>query len=163
LWSFFIFAEAKEEKFVLSMESKDGKDSIIVSINNLSGSPVGLAGSWTPPAPSSPWTCPPPPRPWPHILMRKKTPSQIKRDQKRKQEFLAEKAAFAADVKKEVIVEAEKATIFDPVDEISLTEIPAGPRPDIKLWKVVDKLKTQVENHGYQLIHNWIANYFGNK
>ena len=63
----------------------------------------------------------------------------MKRDQKRKQEFLAKKAASAADVKKEVIVvvEAEKATSVDPVDEILLTEIPAGPRPDIKLWKVV--------------------------
>ena len=67
----------------------------------------------------------------------------MKRDQKRKQEFLAKKAASAADVKKEVIVvvEAEKATIVDPVDEILLTEIPAGPRPDTKLWKVVGKFK----------------------
>ena len=139
----FHLSRSKGEKVSLSMESKDGKDSLIFSINNLSGSPVGQAGSWTPPAPSSPWTWPPPPRPWPHLLRRKKTPSQMKRDQKRKQEFLAKKAASAADVKKEVIVvvEAEKATIVDPVDEILLTEIPAGPRPDTKLWKVVGKFK----------------------
>ena len=46
----------------------------------------------------------------------------MKRDQKRKKDFLAKKAA-SAEVKKEVIPKnVEKATIIDPVDEISLTD-----------------------------------------
>ena len=137
----FHLSRSRGEKVSLSMESKDGKDSLVFSINNPSGSPVGSAGSWTPPAPSSPWTWPPPPRPWPNLVRRKKTPSQLKRDQKRKEAFLAKKAAPDAEVKKEVITEADKATIVDPVDEICLTEISVKPKSDTKLWKIVGKFK----------------------
>jgi hypothetical protein len=69
------------------------------------------------------------------------TPSQLKRDEKRKEDFLARKAAPAAEVKTEVIPEVEKATYVDPVDEISLTEISVNPRSDIKLRKIVGKFK----------------------
>ena len=61
------------------------------------------------PATSSPWTWSPLPRAWPHLLRKKKT-SQLKRNQKRKEELLANKAA-SAEVKKEVIPKSiEKAT-----------------------------------------------------
>ena len=129
----FHLSISKGEKVTLSMESKDRKD---ISISNPSGSPVGSAGSWTPPDPRSPWTWPPPPRPWPNLAR-----SQLKRDQKRKGAFLAKKSAPSVDVKREVITEADKATILDPVDEISLTEISVKPQCDIKLWKIVRKLK----------------------
>jgi hypothetical protein len=87
----FLMSRSKGERVSLSMESKDGKDSLTFSINNPSGSPAGQTGNWTPPAPGSPWTWPPPPRPWPPLIRRKKTPSQDRRDQKRKQDFLEKK------------------------------------------------------------------------
>ena len=123
----FHLSRSKGEKVSLSMESKDGKDSLTFSLNSPSGSSFGQAGSWTPPpAPSSPWTWPPLPRPWPPLFRRKKTPSQLRRDQRRQQDFFAKKAS-SAEVKEEVPPknsEAEKVTMIDPVDEISLTEIP---------------------------------------
>ena len=98
----FLMSRSKGERVSLSMESKDGKDSLTFSINNPSGSPAGQTGNWTPPAPGSPWTWPPPPRPWPPLIRRKKTPSQLRRDQKRKQDFLKKKdAAPLEDPKKD--------------------------------------------------------------
>ena len=77
------------------MESKDGRDNLTFSIINSSGAPAGQASAWTPGS-RPPWNWPPP-RPW----RRKKTPCQVKRDQKRKENFVSKKAA-PAEVKEKV-------------------------------------------------------------
>ena len=145
----FLMSRSKGESACLSMESKDGKDSLTFSINNPSGSPAGQTGCWTPPGTRSPWTWPPPPRPWPQLLRRKKNPSQLKRDQKRKQDFLAKKSA-SAEVKEEVApknVEAEKAsgkaTIIDPVDEISLEEITVSNQEEVLIPQLDGVLESE--------------------
>ena len=63
------------EEASLSMEAKDGKDFITFSIGSPTGSPA-----WTPRGGPL----------WP-AYRRKKTPSQMKRDQRRKEVFLAKK------------------------------------------------------------------------
>ena len=119
LMELFHLSRSKGEWVSLSMESKDGNDAITFSLNNLSGSPARQAGNWTPA--SAPWTWTYP-RPRMQMSRRRKTPCQLKRDQKRKTDFLAKKAA-SEDVKLENKDKAKKATIVDPEDEISLTEI----------------------------------------
>ena len=77
---------------------------------------------------------------------KKKSPSQWRRDQKRKENFLAQKAA-SLDVKEEVSEtrnSAEKATGTEPVDEIGLTEIPEFVQEETfenDLFKIVGKYK----------------------
>ena len=116
LMELFHESRSRGEWVNLSMESKDGKDSITFSIRNPSGGPEGQTGAW-PPSSRPPWTWTPP-RTW--TPPKRKTPSQWKRDQKRKQEFLAKKVA-SAEVKKGVNDKVVKATLED---EINLTEIP---------------------------------------
>ena len=98
-------SRSKGEWVSLSMESKDGKDAITFSLNNLSGSPARQAGNWTPA--SAPWS-------WTHPRPRMQL--------SRRTDFFAKKAA-SEDVKVENSDKAKKATIVDPEDEISLTEI----------------------------------------
>ena len=125
------------ERVTLSMESKDGKDSLTFTIGNSTGSQAGLPRTLTPCSnppwalcPSQPWT--PPPR-------RRKTPSQWERDQKRKEDFLANKRAASLDIKKEVIEQSEKATIEIPADEINLSDITN--ENEKNLLKIVGKYK----------------------
>ena len=112
------------ESVHLFMESKNGKDSITFSINP-SGYPAGKAESWTPgSAQPSSW---PGRKTSPPLLRRKKTPSQLRRDQRRRVDFLAKKAAtfVCNEVKEESIPnndDREKANLVEPVDEITLTE-----------------------------------------
>ena len=117
-------SRSKGEWVNLSMESKDGKDSITFSILSPSGTPAGQEGSWRPGSkPPWAWTQP---RPWTPPTRKRKSPSQWKRDQKRKTDLLAKKAT-SCDVKEEMNGTenaVEKATAVEPVDEISLTEIP---------------------------------------
>ena len=112
------------ESVHLFMESKNGKDSITFSINP-SGYPAGKAESWTlGSAQPSSW---PGRKTSPPLLRRKKTPSQLRRDQRRRVDFLAKKAAtfVCNEVKEESIPnndDREKANLVEPVDEITLTE-----------------------------------------
>ena len=129
------------ERVTLSMESKDGKDSLTFTIGNSTGSPAESPRPWTPcsyrpwaPCPGQPWATPP---------KRRKTPSQWKRDQKRKQDFLAKKRTASLDIKKEGIEPSEKATTEVPEDEINLSHISSENENENEtdLFKVVGKYK----------------------
>ena len=102
------------------MESKDGKDCLTFSLDNLSGSPASQARNWTP-ASAIPWTWSHP-RPRIQLIRRKKTPSQLKRDQKRRTDFFAKKSG-SVEIKVENSDEAEKATNVDSVDEITEMDV----------------------------------------
>ena len=85
------------EEVSLSMEAKDGKDFITFSI----GSPTGAPAWRSKNCPA--WTGP----------VRRKTPSQIRRDQRRKELFLSKKSSAVPDVKVENM--EEKATLSDEI------------------------------------------------
>ena len=124
LMDLFHESRSKGEWVNLSMESKDGKDSFTLSIEHPSGGPPGHARTW-PPGSRPPWTWRQP-RPW-TPQRKRKSPSQWKRDQKRRQDFLDKKAAksSSADEKEKVDSTANNVTVEELVDEINLTEIPA--------------------------------------
>ena len=118
LMELFLKSRSKGEWVNLSMESKDGKDSIIFSIGNSAGSPSEEPRAWTPPPSSRP--------PWTRTPRRRKTPSQWRRDQKRMEEFLAKKE-FKSSLKKEAEETLDvKVTAEEPKDEIHLEVIPAA-------------------------------------
>ena len=122
LMELFLKSRSKGEWVNLSMESKDGKDSLIFSLGNSAGSPAEQLRAWTsPPGSTTPWT--PTPMSW--TKPRRKTPSQCRRDQKRMQEYLAKKEYSAA--KKEVeetVDKVETVIAEEPKDEINLSVIP---------------------------------------
>ena len=143
LMELFLESRRKGEWVNLSMESKDRKDSITFSILSPSGTPAGQEGSWRPGSrPPWVWTQP---MPWTPLSRKRKSPSQWRRDQKRKEKFLAQKAT-SLDVKEESEIRdaAEKATVVEPVDEIGLTEIPEFVQEETfenDLFKIVGKYK----------------------
>ena len=104
------------EEAKLSMETKDGKDYINFSIGSPSaGSPVE-----TPRRKSS---------------GRRKPPSQIRRDKRRKEIFLAKKNGESLDTKNtsDTTESKEDARIREPTDEIELTK---GSRQNKKTVKL---------------------------
>ena len=121
----FLLSRNRGEWVKLSMESKDGRDSLTFSLGNPAEGTAGQPKAWTPGSTPS-WTWPTPPS-WTKPK-RRKSPSQWKRDERRRQEFLARKVSSAADVKKEVVGESDdkkdEVTTENPVDEIQLDEIP---------------------------------------
>ena len=124
LMELFLKSRSKGEWVNLSMESKDGNDSLIFSFGNSAGSPTEKPRAWTPPPPGStaPWTRTP--MSWTKPR-RRKTPSQCRRDQKRMQEYIAKKENPAS--KKEVeetVDKVERVIAKEPKDEINLAVIP---------------------------------------
>ena len=122
LMELFQQSRKRGEWVSLSMESKDGKDFVNFSIGNPAGAPAGSESrrSWSPS--STPWTGP----------LRRKTPSQWRRDQKRKQKFIAKKNLAAASLEEreikteDVDVESDttaKSTLAIPEDEIELRDL----------------------------------------
>ena len=123
----FHCSRRKGEAVQLFLESKNGKDTITFSINP-TGLPAGGTKTWSP-SPVSPTRTRSCSRtPLQPMLRRKKTPSTLRRDQKRKEEFFAKKAALASvEVKEDLAFKNEttqKANLVEPVDEITLTEMP---------------------------------------
>ena len=80
LMDLFLLSRSRGEWVKLSMETKDGQDSLNFTLGNPAGAPAGQPRAWTP------WTWPPPAWTRPQ---RTKSPSQWRRDQKRRQEFIA--------------------------------------------------------------------------
>ena len=125
------------ERVTLSMESKDGEDSLTFTIGNSTGSPAGAPRPWTP-CSARPWA-PCPAQPWAQPPKRRKTPSQWKRDQKRKEDFLAKKKAASQEIKEEVVDQSAKVTMEVPADEIDLSHISNENSND--LFKIIGKYK----------------------
>ena len=119
----------------LSLETKDGKDCMTFSMRHPAGPPARNDMRWSP-ASAKKW----------------KTPSQLRRDQKRKQEFLAKKKASLDDLDEEKIVERDNSEVketplAEPKDEIELTEMSESnlyrivgeyKNPKFKPWTVID-------------------------
>ena len=126
----FLLSRSRGECVKLSMDSKDGKDVVTFSLGSQAGSTARQPQAWTQGSTSpSPCTWPPPtwrmPSPTWTMPRRRKSPSQWKRDEKRKKDFLAQKAASES-VKKEVEVRETtevQVVIENPVDEIVLENI----------------------------------------
>ena len=153
----FHLSRSKGEAVQLFLESKNGKDSITFSINP-TGSSAGGTRTWSPSpvSPGRPCSCSR--TPLQPMLRRKKTPSMLRRDQRRKAEFLAKKAAVASvEVKGDPTSNSDnsqKVSFVEPMDEITLTEIPDDKKeiteneiinivgeyknPNYKAWSVVD-------------------------
>ena len=140
----FQLSRSRKEWVSLSMESKDGKDSLTFSIRNPAGAPAGQSRTWTPGS-TSPWAWPSPP-PWTTFQRRRKTPSQWRRDQKRKEEFIAKKRS-SIEVKEEVKETHDKigkTTLKDPEDEIELEQISSKGNDEAKvndLFKIEGEYK----------------------
>ena len=126
------------------MESKDGKDSLNFSHRNPAGTPAGQSRTWTPGS-TSPWAWPSPP-PWTTFQRRSKTPSQWRRDQKRREEFIAKKKS-SIEVKeevKEIHDNIGKTAQKDPEDEIELEQISSKDNDEAKvnaLFKIEGEYK----------------------
>ena len=157
LMELFLKSRSKGEWVNLSMESKDGNDSLIFSFGNSAGSPTEQPRAWTPPPGS---TTPQTRRPMSWKPRRRKTPSQWRRDQKRMKDYLAKKESSAA-LKEEVEETIDKVvtvTAEEPKDEINLSVIPINDakeacvndlfkiegvykNPNFKPWSSVDPNK----------------------
>jgi hypothetical protein len=87
LMDLFLLSRSRGEWVKLSMETKDGQD----SLNFPLGTPAGKPRTWTP-GNATPWTWPPQPPAWTRPQKRK-SPSQWRRDQKRRQELIAKKVS----------------------------------------------------------------------
>ena len=105
----------------LSLESRDGKDFLSFCVNSPAGTPAGTSETW------NPGSTPPMqgrPAAWKNLQKRRKTPSQLRRDRKRREAFIAMKNA---EVKIENSVKPEFEQLSDKLlevdDEIELTEI----------------------------------------
>ena len=139
----FLMSRNRGEWVKLSMESNDGKDLLTFSLGNPAGAPASQPKAWTPGS-TPPWAWPPPPL-W-NKPKRRKSPSQWKRDERRRQEFLARKVS-ADDVKKEAEKSddnVDEVTIENPVDEIELSEIPKRAQNEAfvtKLFKIEGEYK----------------------
>ena len=119
LMELFLLSRKRGEWVKLSLESKDGKDSVNFSLGSPTGSPVGQPKTWTP-GPASPWTWPPLPT-WTRPV-RRKTPSQWKRDEQRRKDFYAKKGAK---VMKTEPSDNQNADVImeEPADESDLSNI----------------------------------------
>ena len=98
----------------LSLETRECKDFMTFSFNQApAGAPARSPGRW---------------QPSPGVIKKWKSPSQLRRDQMRKQDFLAKKRASLDNVenleaKKNVEKQEENVHQNIPVDKIELTEI----------------------------------------
>jgi hypothetical protein len=114
------------------------------SILSPSGAPAGQEAAWGTGS-RTPWAWRQP-RPWTPQARKRKSHCQWKRDQKRKTDFLVKKAS-SCDVKEEIngtVNAVEKATTVEPVDEISLIEIPDSVQEEAienDLFKIVGEYK----------------------
>ena len=115
LWSSSIQSSRGRGEWVnLSMESKDGKDSVTFSFGKTDGDPVGPLRTCTSGSPWA-WT----PQPWNTRTKRRKTPSQWRRDQKRRQELLAKKKPYVKEENvKDIPEKVSVANATDLEDEI---------------------------------------------
>ena len=114
----YLSSRSRGEWVHLSLESKDGKDVLSFSVNSPAGGPAGTTRTWktgsTPPCldRAAGWNTP--------FQKRRKTPSQLRRDKKRREAFIAKKNA---DLKVENPVKPELLHPAEVDDEIELTEI----------------------------------------
>ena len=115
LMDLFLLSRSRGEWVKLSMETKDGQDSLNFSLGSPAGAPSGQPRTWRP-GTATPWTWPPPAWTRPQ---RRKSPSQWKMDQMRRQEFIAKKVS-TKDAKDS---NEEKIVVVEPIDEIILSEI----------------------------------------
>ena len=141
----FHSSRSRGEWVNLSMESKDGKDSLTFSLINPAGAPAGPPRAWTPGS-TSPWQWTSPP-PWTTFPKRRKSPSQWKRDQQRRQEFIFKKKS-SVEVKEENVKEIPdklgETEPKDPEDEINLTEMSRNVQDEAKvndLFKIEGEYK----------------------
>ena len=121
LMDLFLLSRSRGEWVKLSMETKDGQDSLNFSLGNPADAQAGQPRTWTPGSTTPPWTWPPPPPTWTRPK-RRKSPSQWRRDQRRRQDFLAKKVSANNVVNGSNA--GEKVIAVDPIDEIDLSEIP---------------------------------------
>ena len=105
-----------------SLEFRDGKDFMTFSVNSPAGTPAGTSATWNP---GSTLTWHGRATPW-NSKMRRKTPTQLRRNRKWREASIAKKCADA-DVKVENCVKPELEQVCsnpaDVEDEIKLTEI----------------------------------------
>ena len=92
------------------METKDGKEFVTFTIGDPAGFAADKETNWKP------------------VSRRRKTPSQLRRDQRRKENFTKKKILAAAQEAPEHNVKIEagtpaKATLAEPVDEINLENV----------------------------------------
>ena len=128
----------------LILETKNGKDVIHLTLGEPAGYSARKDLNWTP------------------VYRRKKTPSQLKRDQLRKETFLNEKKKESMGIIK---TEAENALKL-PVDEINLEEIGDSEKkvykikgefkdPNKKPWLDTEKGKKESEHEAFwKLLEN---------
>ena len=130
LMELFLKSRSKGEWVNLSMESKDGNDSLIFSFGNSAGSLTEQPRTWTP-TPGS--TTPQTRRPMSWKPRRRKTPSQWRRDQKRMKDYLAKKESSAAlkEEAEETIDKVVTVTAEEPKDKINLSVIPIGDAKEV--------------------------------
>ena len=144
LVTLFQLSKSRGELVNLSMESKDGKDFLNFSLRNPAGAPEGQSRTLTPGS-TSQWAWPSAP-PWTTFQRRRKTPSQWRRDQKRREEFIAKKKS-SIEVKEEVKEthgKIGKTTQKDPEDEIELEQISSKGNDEAKvndLFKIEGEYK----------------------
>ena len=139
LWSSSIQVGVEESGSTYPWSPKDGKDSVTFSFGKPTGDPVGPPRTWTS---GSPWAWMP--QPWNTRPKRRKTPSQLRRDQKRRQEFFAKKESPAG-VKKELVEnhdKSAKANLKNPEDEIDLKEISSQVQVEVdEMFKIEGEYK----------------------
>ena len=132
LMDLFLLSRNRGEWVKLSMESKDGKDSVVFSLGSPAGASAEKPKAWSPGTTSPPWEWSPMPT-W-RGPKRKKTPSQIRRDKMRRDHFIAKKFANE-DVKREPTMDNQKSVniIENPIDEIELEKIPEENKNKVKV------------------------------
>ena len=86
----YLSSRSRGEWVQLSLESKDGKDFVSFSVNSPAGAPVGTSGTWKP---GSTPPCRERAAPLSTLKKRRKTPSQLRRDERRREAFFAKKHA----------------------------------------------------------------------
>ena len=149
LMDLFLLSRNRGEWVKLSMESKDGKDSVTFSL----GSPAGPSVEQPKACSCSPGTTSPmawPPLPTRTGPRRRKTPSQYRRDKIRREQFFAKKTASAV-VKEETVDENHKSghLMENPSDEIELEKIPEDDSIDIKIGDLF-KIKGEYKNNKFK-------------
>ena len=117
----YLSSRSRGEWVHLSLESRDGKDFLNFCVKSPAGTPAGASGTWTP---GSTPPCREKDASWNTFQKRRKTPSQLRRDQKRREAFFAKKQA---DIKVEISEKPERqqacSSPAEVKDEIELTEI----------------------------------------
>jgi hypothetical protein len=147
LMELFLMSRKRGEWVKLSMESKDGRDLMTFSLGNPAGAPAGLPQAWTPGS-KSPWTWPQPPWTRPK---RRKTPSQWKRDEKRRQAFISRKVSSTESKKEANTSEDKKVEVIieNPVDEIELEEIQKEVRNETQVNELF-KIEGEYKNPNFK-------------